>query len=42
MNDIPHKEKQLKRLNNLLIIYSRFGEGLTTKSLRQKIEKLKS
>lgn len=42
MNNISYKEKELKRLNDLLIIYSRFGEGLTTKNLRQKIKKLKS
>lgn len=35
-------EDKIKELELLLIIYKRFGEGLITKSLREKITKLKN
>lgn len=35
-------ERKTKKAEKLLIIYQRFGEGLITKSLRDKIYKLKN
>lgn len=35
-------ENKIKEAEKLLSIYQRFGDGLTTKTLREKINKLKS
>lgn len=36
------RQDKIKELEKLLITYQRFGDGLITKSLRAKINKLKN
>jgi len=42
MNKIYLIETEIKEAERLLTTYQRFGEGLITKSLREKITKLKN